>query len=127
MTAPSDHFAVMLTALAVETSAVLRQLGDFSVETVNGTVFYKGRFEGRDVALAEVGPGNPGAAAIAVRALERYKPNLALFVGIAGGVKDVKIGDVVVATKVYNYESGKDLARIMQRSDDIGRTLGAIG
>jgi len=79
-----DQIAVILTALAVETRAVLRQLGDYSVERVNGTVFYKGRFEGWDVALAEVGPGNSGAAVIAVRALERYKPNLALFVGVAG-------------------------------------------
>jgi nucleoside phosphorylase len=50
--------------------------------------------------MVEAGPGNAGAAAIAVRALEHYKPHVALFVGVAGGIKDVAIGDVVVATKV---------------------------
>jgi nucleoside phosphorylase len=100
--------AVILTALEVETSAVLRQLGGHKVETVSGTGFFRGQFEDWTVLVAEVGPGNFGAAVIAMRALERYQPRVAMFVGVAGGVKDVTIGDVVVATKVYGYEAGKD-------------------
>ena len=61
--------AVILTALEVETRAVLRQLGRFTNETVSGTGFFKGQFEGRDVVVAEVGLGNVSAAAIAARAL----------------------------------------------------------
>jgi nucleoside phosphorylase len=99
----------MVTALEVETRAVLRQLGKLTVETVNGTGFFKGHFEGWDVAVVEAVPGNARAATIAVRAIEHYKPDVALFVGVAGGVKDVAIGDVVVATKVYGYESGGSL------------------
>jgi nucleoside phosphorylase len=106
--APASQTAVILTALGVETRAVLRHLSGTSIETVSGTGFFRGRFEGWNVAVAEVGAGNVGAAAITVRACECYKPNVALFVGIAGGVKDVTVGDVVVATKVYGYESGKD-------------------
>src|ERR1700719_1409685 len=101
---------VILTALDVETRAVLRHLSGTSTETVSGTGFFRGHTDGWDVAVAEIGPGNASAAAITGRACERYKPNIALFVGVAGGVKDVAIGDVVVATKVYGYESGKDKA-----------------
>jgi nucleoside phosphorylase len=105
---PPFPIIVIVTALEIETRAVLRQLGKHTVETVNGTGFFKGHFEGWDVAVVEAGPGNAGAAAIAVRAIEHYKPGVTLFVGVAVGVKDVAIGDVVVATKVYGYESGKD-------------------
>jgi nucleoside phosphorylase len=114
----SQPVVVIITALAVETSAILRQLGKSTVETVGGTGFFRGDFEGWDVVVVEAGPGNASAAAIAVRALTHYKPEVALFVGVAGGIKDVAIGDVVVATKVYGYESGKDTAgKFLPRPD----------
>lgn len=116
---PPKKTAVILTALDVETRAVLRQLGSFVDENVSGTAFFKGQFEGWDVAVAEVGAGNARAAAIATRALEHFKPQVALFVGVAGGVKDVNIGDVVVATKVYGYESGKDVAGGFKARPDV--------
>jgi nucleoside phosphorylase len=100
--------AVILTALDVETRAVLRHLTDRDERTVDGTVFYTGQFEDWHLAIAEVGPGNASAAMIAERAIQHFRPSVAFFVGIAGGVKDVAIGDVVIATKLYGYESGKE-------------------
>lgn len=114
---------VIITALGVETRAVLRQLANFTVETVGGTGFFRGQFQGWDVAVVEAGPGNASAAAIAVRALTHYKPDVAFFVGVAGGIKDdVHIGDVVVATKVYGYESGKDGAKGFRTRPDVQNT-----
>ena len=113
---------VIVTALEAETRAVLRQLGQHAVETVNGTGFFRGRFDGWNVAVVEARPGNAGAAAIAVRAIQHYNPDIALFVGVAGGIKDVVIGDVVVATKVYGYESGKDTAKGFQTRPDVQNT-----
>jgi hypothetical protein len=113
---------MVLTALEVETRAVLRHVGSFTDEVVSGTGFFRGQFEGWDVAVAEIGAGNVSAAAIAVRALAHYKPSVALFVGVAGGVKDVAIGDVVVGTKVYGYESGKDRANGFNARPDVMKT-----
>jgi nucleoside phosphorylase len=104
----ANQTVVIVTALGVETQAVLRHLLGVTSETVSGTGFFRGQFEDWDVAVVEAGAGNASAAAITVRACDHYQPQVALFIGVAGGIKDVAIGDVVVATKVYGYESGKE-------------------
>jgi nucleoside phosphorylase len=124
--APEPRRAVILTALEVETRAVLRQLNDVQEETVKQTVFHVGRFEGWQVAVAECGPGNVRAASTVERAIDHFNPEVACFVGIAGGVKDVVIGDVLVATKVYGYESGKAGAEEFQPRPEISLTAYAF-
>jgi nucleoside phosphorylase len=98
---------VVLTALEIETRAVLRHLANVEETTVKGTVFHVGQFGDWDIALAECGAGNVRAASTTERAIDYFSPEIACFVGIAGGVKDVVIGDVVVASKIYGYESGR--------------------
>jgi hypothetical protein len=104
---PGSRRAVILTALEVETRAVLRHLKDVEEKTVKQTVFHVGQFEGWTIAVAECGPGNVRAAGIVERGIDYFSPEVACFVGVGGGVKDVAIGHVVVATKIYGYESGK--------------------
>jgi nucleoside phosphorylase len=111
--------AIVLTAIQIETEAVLRHLSGQRRESVEGTWFQIGQFGPWTVAIAEVGPGNAGAATIAVRAFTHFRPEVAAFMGVAGRVKDVELGEVVVATKVYNYESGKETSSGFQVRPDL--------
>lgn len=104
--------AVVLTALEVEHAAVVQHLSRPIAERVErGLIFDVGTFPGStpwQVAVAQAGPGNPSAGVLLERAVTVFAPEIAIFVGIAGGRKDVRHGDVVAADAVYDYESGKD-------------------
>lgn len=103
---------IVLTALPVEFKAVMRYLEEVK-ELVHpsGTIYHQGTFVGAHqtwrVAVAEIGMGGTTAATEAEKAIQFFHPQIAFFVGVAGGLKDVRRGDVVVATKVYAYEGGK--------------------
>lgn len=103
---------VIFTAIPVEYRAVRAHLSNLRRERHSkGTRYQGGTFEAGkrswDIVLVETGMGNILAAVEAERAINHFNPILVLFVGVAGGLKDVALGDVVVAAKVYGYESGK--------------------
>ncbi|MBT9314832.1 CHASE2 domain-containing protein [Leptothoe spongobia] len=70
-----------------------------------------------DVTITEIGLSNSNAADVTTQAINYCNPDIIFFVGIAGGIKDVKIGDVVIADKVYYYEMGKDNKKFSPRPD----------
>jgi TolB-like protein/nucleoside phosphorylase len=105
--------AVVLTTSSEEYLAVRKFLTHLQEEVhEQGTIYERGTFVGNgvswNVGIAEVEGGNAEAGIETERAIRHFEPNVLLSVGIAEGIEDcVKIGDVVVATKVYGYESGK--------------------
>lgn len=103
---------VVVTALPLEAEAMLAQLSKIEATTLaTGTVVRTGLLvdSEREIAVSVVqsGPGNPRAAAMTVEVGLSLRPFALLFVGVAGSIKDAALGDVVAATKVYGYASGK--------------------
>ncbi|MFI9009874.1 purine phosphorylase [Actinosynnema sp. NPDC053489] len=108
---------VVLTALEVERAAVVRHLvGVRAHRHATGTIFERGVLAGhpdREVVVAMTGTGNGAAAIMTERAITEFQPSAVLFVGVAGGLRDwLRLGDVVVATRVYGYHA--------MRSDEDG-------
>ncbi|MFI6556196.1 phosphorylase family protein [Streptomyces griseus] len=102
----------MLTALQVEYEAVHRHMVDHrTVELPEGTLLDVGRIPGLnwEVALAETGPTNTRAALVTQSAIGHFDAEAVLFVGVAGALKDdIRLGDVVVASKVHSYHGGRE-------------------
>lgn len=115
-TSATDRTAVVFTAIEYEFQAVRKRLKNVREETHGGTVFDVGDFQGETaswkVAIAQTGECNSPAAAWTERAIAVFQPQVALFVGVAGEVKDVRLGDVVAGKKAYGYERGKGRVRI---------------
>ncbi len=114
----ATDWAVILTALKEEHKAVEAHLKPIGQSTrlseeihPNGTIYTQGQFKAHNctwnVAIAQIDMGNASAGIEAVRAMMQFNPRVILFVGVAGGIKDVKVGDVVAASIVYGYECGK--------------------
>jgi nucleoside phosphorylase len=109
--------AVVLCALLVELRAVRAQMeacGDVGEQVVAGgeiylTVTLAGEHIAWEVFAACSERSNPAAAASLANAVNSFKPEVALFVGVAGGIPGkVGLGDVVAATTVFDYDQGKE-------------------
>lgn len=72
------------------------------------TGLFAGRYLDYNVTVTETGKGSEDAAVAVERAISHCDAQVAIFCGVAGGVKDVALGDVVVATDIFGYEYGKD-------------------
>ena len=113
---PQNHIskparAAFVTALGLEFLAVEAHLSDLREERhPRGSVYKIGHFHGQagwDVAVVETGMHNVNAGMETERLIAHFEPEIVFFVGVAGGLKDVALGDVVAATKISAYEAGK--------------------
>jgi nucleoside phosphorylase len=146
---PHPRSVVIFTALEAEYQAIRSCLtGPVTEREVQTTLYEVGTLPGRDglwsVALAQAGPGGLAAGVQLERAVRAFDPQIALFLGVAGGRKEAARGDVVVGDVIYDYEGGKDTrdglqlrirtwrpaARLLQRAQRVaeqGQWLQRIG
>ena len=102
---------LILTPLAVERAAVLRHLDKVGMERLGNSLYDIGYFTGKHhrfrITLRETGSKNAVVSGAASEAIGIIKPAVAFLLGVCGGIKDVLLGDLVVAEKAYNYDGGK--------------------
>jgi nucleoside phosphorylase len=106
------QWVVVFTAIEAEYTAVREHLaGPIRNHEERGTLYELGSLPdvrgSWQVAITQTGPGNTPAGVQLERAIPVFSPAIVLFLGVAGGRKDVVLGDVVVADTIYDYEWGK--------------------
>lgn len=116
--------AVIVVALDAEYKAVRSHLKDLIEEHhPKGNVYGRGVFASDTgnwvIRIVQTRKGDVKAAVQTERAISflNLRPNVVIFLGVAGGIKDVRLGDVVVAEKVYAYEAGKDGSSFQPRPE----------
>lgn len=116
---------LIVTALELEFQAVKSHLKEITPvkHPDTGSTYEEGIYQSDEskfsILLVESGAGNVRAADETGRAIQFFKPQYVFFVGVAGGIKDVKLGDVVASTKVIGYEMGKDDVTYKPRLDSV--------
>lgn len=115
---------VILTPIALEYEITSKLIESIKLHNQDNfiyeTGFFQGDFHRYSVAIRETGPKIEDIALATEKAIQHHRPAIVFLVGIAGGVKDVSIGDIVVGTKAYGYESGKETDdRFLVRPDSI--------
>jgi len=103
---------LVLTALGVEANAVTAQSGakwraefDNSVGLPYWTATLK---NGLAVALVQLPVMGPVSAAVTTtRAIETLRPKRVVLTGIAAGIGDVALGDILISDQIVDYDLGK--------------------
>jgi nucleoside phosphorylase len=112
-TVPTTNTVVLCAALNCEYQALRAQFaGPTHRLQVRGTLFEVGELVGSrqtwTFALTLSDRTNTATAAAVERAVQQFDPQVVLLVGIAGGLRQSRQGDVIAATDVYQYEEAED-------------------
>jgi len=105
---------LILTPILPEYQALKKHLKNLRPITKENHNYEVGIFQGKhqtfQIAIRQTGSKNVTIGLATEKGIQHFDPAIVLLVGIAGGVKDVVIGDVVVGTKAYGYAAGKETA-----------------
>jgi nucleoside phosphorylase len=104
---------IIETALPKEEKAVLESLSNIKVfeHPITKTQYKIGNYfsngSNLEIVVGRTNQTNVNAAIETERMIQHFNPSFIFFVGVAGGLKDVKIGDVVIGADVFGFEGAK--------------------
>ena len=109
----------IFTALQKEYLKIREYVRNLEEVRIDGYIYEIGTYtEGSNewrVLLCETGPGNTAAGIAVEKCVAAFDPDITFFCGIAGGLKDVALGDVVVGQAVYFYDNVKEEREVLPR------------
>ena len=110
---------VLQGAMEMEVAPFIKRLKGAELEVYGDFFFWRGTFGTRPLIISQTGIGTAAAGAATALACALYQPSLIVNQGTAGGYGDLAVGDVVLASALYNANArylGRDgLLRFMCR------------
>ena len=95
----------IMGAMPEEVEPILKKLDSYEKIDFAKNSYYKGKYKTLDVVVAYSKIGKVFSALTATTMLEIFGCNMLLFTGVAGAVNpELKIGDLVVATKLAQHD-----------------------
>jgi adenosylhomocysteine/aminodeoxyfutalosine nucleosidase len=95
----------ILGAMPEEIEPILEKLDNISKVDYAKNSYYKGQYKGVDVVVAYSKIGCVFSSLTATLLIEHFKCDRLLFSGVAGAIsEDLKVGDLVVATKLCKHD-----------------------
>ncbi|PHN02322.1 5'-methylthioadenosine/S-adenosylhomocysteine nucleosidase family protein [Flavilitoribacter nigricans] len=103
---------VILSPLHLELQACMEHFSDVRSISKGAYNYFTAQHETNyttlDLIFRETGAGLQAVSQETERAIRDWEPTVVLLVGIAGSIKDAGIGDLVIASKAYGYDAGKE-------------------
>ncbi len=105
---------VILGAVPQEIPVIVEQLVDMKKQSVWGIPYYSGKLHGKPVVVAIGGIGKTFTAMTTTLFIQQFKPRLVVMTGTGARInKDLRTGDVIVATHAYEHDYGSLTAQGM--------------
>lgn len=95
---------LILTAFSDELAYIQELFEDLEEIKVSNRNCFLSKRDGDAILLSSTGIGTIAAASTTTLLCENFKPDFILICGVAGGLKDNKIGDIIIGDKVIDYD-----------------------
>jgi hypothetical protein len=94
----------IIGAMEVEVELLREILQDRKDKVFHGFTFHEGKIGNHDVVVLLSGIGKVSAAVGTALLIQNYQPELLINTGTAGGLKDTKVYDIILATEVRHHD-----------------------
>lgn len=104
----AQRIAIM-GALDQEIAILLDSMSSSKKLNRGGIDFYTGKLKGKKVVILKAGVGKVNASYSTAILTENFNPSMLIFTGVAGGLDpEAMPGDIVIGTKLVQYDFGQE-------------------
>lgn len=94
----------IIGAMEIEVKLLIEALQHRKEYTINGFTFHQGQIGNHQVIVLLSGIGKVSAAIATTLLIQQYKPDAIINTGTAGGLRDTKVYDIILATEIRHHD-----------------------